>query len=186
MRDPLTLIHGAAAGGEMQSESAHKVRGAESSFAEWFSGSKVVDAEGKPLVVYHGTSADFDDFALQEGGQSKAIFFAGPTATRYVEFYVAQLGDGQRTIPAYLSLQDPKTVLLSWDDETFADPVQENAHIEAAKREGHDGVIFKERDSGEVFYAVFRPEQVKSAIVDRPDAEASGEQHGDGRPRMRG
>ena len=31
-------------------------------FKKWFGGSKVVDANGKPLVVYHGTSAHFDIF----------------------------------------------------------------------------------------------------------------------------
>ena len=31
-------------------------------FKEWFGGSKVVDKEGKPLVVYHGTDTKFDSF----------------------------------------------------------------------------------------------------------------------------
>ena len=31
-------------------------------FWKWFSGSKVVDKNGNPLVVYHGTGAKFDEF----------------------------------------------------------------------------------------------------------------------------
>jgi hypothetical protein len=31
-------------------------------FKEWFGDSKVVDADGKPLVVYHGSTADFESF----------------------------------------------------------------------------------------------------------------------------
>lgn len=31
-------------------------------FWRWFGDSKVVDADGKPLVVYHGTNSDFDQF----------------------------------------------------------------------------------------------------------------------------
>lgn len=31
-------------------------------FKKWFGGSKVVDAAGRPKVVYHGTSADFSEF----------------------------------------------------------------------------------------------------------------------------
>jgi hypothetical protein len=31
-------------------------------FKAWFSGSKVVDEDGQPLVVYHGTTSDFDAF----------------------------------------------------------------------------------------------------------------------------
>lgn len=33
-----------------------------SGFEDWFSGSKVVDAAGDPLVVYHGTFNEFDRF----------------------------------------------------------------------------------------------------------------------------
>jgi len=35
-------------------------------FKEWFAGSKVVDDNGDPLIVYHGTSEDFDGFDLQK------------------------------------------------------------------------------------------------------------------------
>ncbi|MFM8899145.1 MAG: hypothetical protein ACKOF9_04245 [Burkholderiales bacterium] len=42
-------------------------------FWRWFSNSAVVDAEGRPLVVYHGTRADFD------------VFYAGaPTANKWL------------------------------------------------------------------------------------------------------
>ena len=32
-------------------------------FKAWFGKSKVVDADGKPLVVYHGTARKFDEFS---------------------------------------------------------------------------------------------------------------------------
>ena len=32
------------------------------SFKAWFEGSKVVDENGEPLVLYHGTSAKFNEF----------------------------------------------------------------------------------------------------------------------------
>lgn len=31
-------------------------------FWKWFEGSKVIDEDGKPLIVYHGTTADFSEF----------------------------------------------------------------------------------------------------------------------------
>jgi DNA repair protein RadC len=37
-------------------------------FKKWFENSKVVDSEGKPLVVYHGTSTNFDIFNKDLGG----------------------------------------------------------------------------------------------------------------------
>lgn len=41
-------------------------------FQRWFGDSKVVDADGKPLVVYHGTNADFN-----EHGQRKTWLLTG-------------------------------------------------------------------------------------------------------------
>ena len=35
-------------------------------FKKWFAGSKVVDEKGDPLVVYHGSSADFTVFAARQ------------------------------------------------------------------------------------------------------------------------
>lgn len=47
-------------------------------FARWFGDSKVVDEDGKPLVVYHGTTHDFDTFdpdkANIEGHFGKVIY----------------------------------------------------------------------------------------------------------------
>jgi|GEM_PF-4740147 len=37
-------------------------------FKNWFGDSKVVDKDGKPLVVYHGTTGDFDMFSRDKGG----------------------------------------------------------------------------------------------------------------------
>jgi ADP-Ribosyltransferase in polyvalent proteins len=34
-------------------------------FKEWFAQSKIVDENGKPLVVYHGTKKDFDEFTAK-------------------------------------------------------------------------------------------------------------------------
>lgn len=50
------------------------------SFKKWFKGSKVVDSEGNPLEVFHGTSADFDRFdtrfaAVSDGGAKHGYGF---------------------------------------------------------------------------------------------------------------
>lgn len=50
-------------------------------FRNWFSDSKVVDNEGKPLVVYHGTNQDIESFLAERSGtntnsaSSRAGFF---------------------------------------------------------------------------------------------------------------
>ena len=37
-------------------------------FKKWFGDSQVVDEDGEPLVVYHGTTADFDEFDVEKIG----------------------------------------------------------------------------------------------------------------------
>ena len=46
-------------------------------FKRWFGDSKVVDADGKPLVVYHGTTADVDAFDLGYFG-SDGVAYSAP------------------------------------------------------------------------------------------------------------
>lgn len=40
----------------------------------WFSGSKVIDEQGQPLSVYHGTNMNFDAFDLSKGAQGVMWF----------------------------------------------------------------------------------------------------------------
>jgi hypothetical protein len=37
-------------------------------FWKWFKGSKIVDEQGRPIVVHHGTKTDFDNFDLNKIG----------------------------------------------------------------------------------------------------------------------
>ncbi len=46
-------------------------------FWRWFGDSRVVDAEGKPLVVYHGTNAEFTEFDFGRIGQQGRAEGAG-------------------------------------------------------------------------------------------------------------
>ena len=46
-------------------------------FKKWFKNSKVVDEKGNPLVVYHGTNADFAVFIpSQDGALGQGMYFA--------------------------------------------------------------------------------------------------------------
>lgn len=119
-------------------------------FQAWFGGSKVVDADGKPLVVYHGTTADFSVFDTTKGkpGWAEGAWFSSENPSRYAN------GDGARVMPVYLSIKNPKVM-------DFANRGYDKAQLET---EGYDGVIDIGR-SGQPYTAVaFRPEQIKSAI----------------------
>ena len=128
-------------------------------FKRWFKDSKVVDADGKPLVVYHGTRArvDFDTFAADShfGTKEPANVMASNGGV---------YGPG-RVMPVYLSIKNPKRVRDQakirwgqWDDA-----------VEQAKAEGYDGLVYENEAEGfgSESWVAFRPEQIKSAIGNR-------------------
>lgn len=87
-------------------------------FKKWFGNSKVVDAKGRPLVVYHGTR-NVDEFhSFDTDGSHIGSHFsekAGPAR------YYAR-GKKGRMIRAYLSIQNPWVTqdLGRWDDVQVA------------------------------------------------------------------
>ena len=61
----------------IRSKHAPKLSVKTKEFKKWFGESKAVDANGKPLVLYHGSeSAGFKEFQLASHSKSKGIFFA--------------------------------------------------------------------------------------------------------------
>ncbi len=82
-------------------------------FKKWFGDSKVVDENGDPLVVYHGTRQKFSEFShfvrRRSGAMGTFSFSASPAlASSY-----AQRRDGgssPNVVPAYLSLQNPLVI----------------------------------------------------------------------------
>jgi DNA topoisomerase I len=76
-------------------------------FKEWFGDSKVVDAKGEPLVVYHGTDSDFSVFDYgRVGSKQDGKLFAGRG------FYFSDSPSdasayGGVTVPAYLKIEKP-------------------------------------------------------------------------------
>jgi ribosomal protein S18 acetylase RimI-like enzyme len=145
-------------------------------FKAWFRESKIVDADGKPKVVYTGTSADVDfkSFKAPKNG----IWFTDSTegASQYAveNDSMGHIFEGgkyvpkntaSRVIPVYLSIQNPK-VYAEWPDVIkYASNYKkaQGALWEQLKRAGHDGVVFRDATHGDVFVA-FESAQVKSAI----------------------
>lgn len=65
-------------------------------FWEWFGDSKVVDEQGRPMVVYHGTDADFDNFEKGDIG----FHFGTPYQANNRE-------DIKSILPVYLRIINP-------------------------------------------------------------------------------
>jgi hypothetical protein len=130
-------------------------------FWRWFGDSKVVDSQGRPLVVYHGTSSKFDSFNKSRTG----IFFN--TTKKLSELY------GTELYSVYLKIENP-FIVPKKEFELNGIKLQPNAfdtiNIQAEKM-GYDGVINKDvYDSplpqmGSFLgdnYAVFDSTQIKS------------------------
>lgn len=129
-------------------------------FKRWFGDSKVVDADGKPLVVYHGTTSDFESFdreKVKTGVLGHGFYFASrPESTRTYSggsrFGGAGYADGGNVMPVYLSIKNP--MILKRGDKAAT----------GAEAKGHDGVIQLDAEGNIHTMVVFRPEQIKSAV----------------------
>jgi hypothetical protein len=162
-------------------------------FKKWFDDSKVVDKDGKPLVVYHGTHSDIDTFQRGEGILGAGIYLGSKD---HANIYASQHNrDGGQVLPVYVSIQNPLEV---YDDAIMEnDPIalidkqhpdifkgkdisslsaeQVTQHLEDA---GYDGVIHHEGKKGgentSVYeYVAFNPSQVKSATGNNGKFDAS-------------
>lgn len=134
-------------------------------FKEWFGDSKVVDKDGKPLVVYHGsTDARFTSFDPSKGrlGLRGIYFTENP---EWASAYTMDKKNGA-VLPSYLSLQNPKIIGKN-DFDVFN--VNEKM-VNNLRAQGYDGIIqLKEINNSKYGsqYIAFSPTQIKSAIGNR-------------------
>ena len=98
-------------------------------FKKWFGDSKVVDENGKPLVVYHGTGADFSEFdsSFMYSGEGASQTGSGfyftdnkESASRYA-LLATEKGQAGRVLPVYLSLQNPLHIDFETGEVSGAD-----------------------------------------------------------------
>lgn len=164
----------------------------DTTFDAWFGNSKVVDADGKPLVVYHGTSKPaFDRFKLpgNNGTGGNAIFFATnpDDASNFARF-------GGHVLPCYVRMENPfdynnpehidrlavfieknfskifsgalygpQTAIRYLRNGDFS--ILEKPTVRAwMRRNKFDGFWTREQTWGKPTLAVFDPHQIKSAV----------------------
>lgn len=120
--------------------------------------SQVVNEDGSPKIVYHGTNQNFNTFASQNG----AYWFS--ESEDYAESMMEERGGGE-VKQAYLNMRNPYRATL--DPGRFSDPSYETPILRKAKAEGYDGVIIENSSKdplvADTFYVVFDPRQIKSA-----------------------
>ncbi len=163
-------------------------------FADWFSGSKVVDKHGKPLVVYRGYNGEHERAnAFESTNRGTPTFTDDPDMASAFAELTGRGAVGQY----YLSISNP----LSFDNESFVSPnsaflqsldggpeyiqclqseyedfaedgidnyfiADDPRFVSIAKKNGYDGLVYVGSNHGEevLEYRPFYPEQVKSAL----------------------
>ena len=147
---------------EIIPQEAEKIK-IDENFKEWFSGSKVVDDKGEPLIAYHGTNKDFDSFDINKASRSKLgegfYFTPNPkSASRYAE----NAGIGMNIKPTYLNIQNPFDLSIKENYELWkkydTKKLSGKPFTDALKKQGYDGVISK--NGNEI--VAFEPTQIKS------------------------
>lgn len=140
-------------------------------FYKWFGNSKVVDEQGRPLVVYHGTNAKFDTFRKMKG---KVYNFLSEIEVERQGFFFTDNRDvaqniGKIVMPVYLKstnvfdldsnyhsnfmkgfykqLQDSQAEYLEYGTSEaweFFDGETGKAFIKYLQENGYDGATFEE------------------------------------------
>jgi hypothetical protein len=134
-------------------------------FKRWFGRSQVVDGLGRPLVLYHGTGADFTEFRTDS--ELGAHFgTAGQAEERAPKYSKARWGG--RLVPVYLSIKNPLRLrdLGNFHPQTVAAQLIDKGikpksgqgfkltsvtagEVRAALEEhGYDGIVYLNRTEG--------------------------------------
>lgn len=158
----------------------------------WMGDSKVVDENGSPLVVYHGTAGDFDSFdtgrsgsAIDAGKLGEGLYFTQDPG--WAEGYAknaARNGGNAKILPVHLSLKNPlvfddvgnlwaklRKQSEEWgiredpvlNEDNTPNPAWSKQFTKKAQQLGFDGVQLTSRFK-QTEYVVFSKEQIKSAI----------------------
>jgi uncharacterized DUF497 family protein len=151
-------------------------------FKAWFSGSKITDAQGRPMKMYHGTKAAFAEFdeskfgITDEGWMGKGFYFTynPEEASGYALGEMFGKGDSPNVVPVYLSIKNPLLITMSVlpDGRTLKDLHEgtivsdrgSKAVRSLADTGGHDGIVLANKEGKPLHVVAFRPNQIKSAI----------------------
>ena len=138
-------------------------------FKAWFGNSKVVNSDGTPKVVYHGTDTLFDKFdphflgAASDTSDAKAGFWFSSSLQRaYDAARDANAVSGTNVpyvVKTYLKLENPKVI----PSIRGRDPADVARLAQVAKRQGYDGLIFSKGENGGSDYLVFDASHIQKA-----------------------
>lgn len=143
-------------------------------FKKWFEGSQVVDVDGAPRVVYHGTNVEFKEFSRSEIGSVTGVqgggvfwFTDSPDKAGHFAGLSAQISnkfEGENIRPSYVKMKNP--IMIDARDGLPFKPWLMDEYFADIKKQGHDGAIIRNWNDGDLkeatVYAAPEPEQIKS------------------------
>jgi len=140
-------------------------------FKNWFKKSVLVNSDGTPQILYHGTTDNFDHFDLDHPNRYDAGF-AGTGVYLTLDEGLAKIYTMNKSIRVkgekkimklYARLENPKIVDISIKPEIKSGgKAASDGFREQAIAEGHDGVIVKNASEETVEVVIFEPNAVKS------------------------
>lgn len=143
-------------------------------FKRWFGDSKVVNENGEPLVVYHGSKAKgitvFDTTRVTTRtakGDTPGTYFTGDrmAAANYTREFGAPIRAPRGDVTAaYLRIENPlntTAAIKEYRDQGMPFGEAKRKALEALTPE-NDGIIFDGDGLNPSEYVVFKPEQIKS------------------------
>ena len=139
-------------------------------FKRWFGNSKVVDKNGKPLVVYHGTKGNFTIFSPERVGQSdfgslgRGYYFSEHRDLAEMYATLCFGSDAPKVLSVYLKIENP----IYYEDLPYIGSLERSKVVTKGLIDaGYDGVIKYDREGKIVEVVAFEPTQIKSATGNR-------------------
>lgn len=123
-------------------------------FWRWFADSQVVDELGRPLVVYHGTAAEFDAFepSAGDGNVLRGVYFTLDREEALRDY-------GDRLVEAYIAITNPaftSDVFNRWGQGVANGDAMSDSLLE----EGFDGALTNQRGSPIAHVVAFHAHQI--------------------------
>jgi hypothetical protein len=155
----------------------HPTEAGTENFFKWFGDSKATDKEGRPLLLYTGTSkdTDFSIFKVPRNGAwftTSASDASGYAVTndsdthKWVNGKVEAINRASRVIPVYLKITNPYITEGKDFNAKIFSAAKENykkgqgIEFDKLRQAGYDGVVL----SDDTWIVLNSPSQIKSAI----------------------
>lgn len=132
----------------------------ERTIADWAKDTKVVDHDGKPVVVYHGTRANVNKFDINKIIPQKGVSGFWFTNDSSIAGRHATDGEGANVLPVYLNIKNPAP-FEKVSGIAGSSPTHE-AFVDALKAQGYDGVVMEAPGQETKVYLALEPDQIKS------------------------